>query len=71
MFHLSHKHDRPCLAKRVFMLSQLHNEQITAITYGLYNKAVLEGTWLDNHQSGFVLNCCFFQMCYIFEVFRQ
>jgi len=55
MFHLSHKHDRPSLAKRVFMLSQLHNEQITAITYGLYNKAVLEGTWLDNHQSGYSL----------------
>ena len=56
LLHLCLVYDKPAVAKRVFQFAQMcagdNQQQITAITYGLYNKAVLEGTWLDSARSG-------------------
>ncbi len=38
-------HSQPALAVKVFLDMQRHQVRLNAITYGYYNKAVLEGNW--------------------------
>jgi len=57
LLHLCSIYDKAALAKKLFVFAQKHFEgnQVSAVTYGLYNKAVLDGTWQDNTRTGYTL----------------
>ena len=52
ILHLCSVYNKPALAVRVFQFVQNSGIQLSAITYGIYNKAVLEGTWPDSNRDG-------------------
>lgn len=52
LMHLCTTYNKPALAIRVFGFIRKTGTQLSAITYGLYNKAVLEGTWPSSKNDG-------------------
>ncbi|XP_076803794.1 C-myc promoter-binding protein-like isoform X7 [Clavelina lepadiformis] len=55
LFHLCAVYNKPALAVRLFQFVRKTGTQLSAITYGLYNKAVLEGTWPASNRDGYML----------------
>uniref|UniRef100_H2ZEF0 C-myc promoter-binding protein n=1 Tax=Ciona savignyi TaxID=51511 RepID=H2ZEF0_CIOSA len=55
LLHLCAVYNKPALAVRVFQFVRKTGIQLSAITYGLYNKAVLEGTWPSSNRDGYML----------------
>nr|XP_018671970.1 C-myc promoter-binding protein isoform X3 [Ciona intestinalis] len=55
LLHLCSVYNKPALAVRVFQFVRKTGIQLSAITYGLYNKAVLEGTWPSSNRDGYML----------------
>ncbi|KAM6202714.1 C-myc promoter-binding protein isoform 2-T2 [Rhynchocyon petersi] len=55
LMQLCGQYDQPVLAVRVFFEMQKAGIDPNAITYGYYNKAVLESTWPSRSRSGYFL----------------
>ena len=52
LLHLCATYNKPALAVRVYQFVRKTGTQLSAITYGLYNKAMLEGTWPSSNRDG-------------------
>ncbi|XP_039272461.2 C-myc promoter-binding protein-like [Styela clava] len=55
LMHLCTLENKPVLAVRVYNFVRDSGTQLSAITYGLYNKAVYESTWPSSNRDGYML----------------
>lgn len=55
LMHLCTQYNKPVLALRIYNFVRDSGTQLSAITYGLYNKAVYESTWPSSNRDGYML----------------
>lgn len=52
LMHLCYVYNKPALALRIYHFIQHNGGQLSALTYGLYNKALLEAKWPSSNRDG-------------------